>query len=57
MHKVVTIKKGDILQFMQPIQGRIAYMAMSTNAEKISVIETSFVEDINNYLFTPAPIS
>ena len=56
MHKVVTIKKGDILQFMQPIQGRIAYMAMSTNAEKISVIETSLVEDINNYLFTPAPI-
>ena len=56
IHEVIKIKKGDILQFLQPMQGRIAYMAMSTKIEKKSTIEIALIERINKFLFTPAPI-
>lgn len=56
MHEIVEIKKGDILQFLQPMHGRIAYMAMSYTNSKTSKVNTAFIEQIDSLLFTPAPI-
>jgi antagonist of KipI len=56
MHEIVAIKKGDQLQFLQPIQGRIAYIAMTSKVPKKSNIHNELIAQMDNFLFTPAPL-
>ena len=56
MHEVVAIKKGDRLQFLQPMHGRITYLAMNKKLPQKNMAKNEQIEQIDNWLFTPAPI-
>jgi antagonist of KipI len=55
MHEPIEIKKGDLLQFLKPMQGRIAYMAFSKNGPS-EKIKDDLIEQIDTLLFKPSPI-
>jgi antagonist of KipI len=55
MHEPIEIKKGDVLQFLKPMQGRIAYMAFSKNGPTEKVKE-SLIEQVETLLFKPTPL-
>jgi antagonist of KipI len=55
MHEPIEIKKGDVLQFLKPMQGRITYMAISKNGPKEKVKE-ALIEQVETLLFKPTPL-
>ena len=55
MHAPIEIKKGDVLQFLKPMQGRITYMAISKNGPSEKV-KDDLIEQIDTLLFKPSPI-
>ncbi len=55
MHQCIQVNKGDILQFLQPIQGRMAYLAFSKNAPS-NWVPTSLVEQVETLIFNTCPI-
>ena len=55
MHECIKINKGDQLQFLQPIHGRIAYLAISKKAPK-GQVKNELKELIENSLFNTSPI-
>ena len=56
LHEIIPIKKGDMLQFLKPILGRIAYLAMSHIEPAVTLTNEKLIEKIDELLFTPAPI-
>lgn len=55
MHECIKVNKGDQLQFLQPIHGRIAYIAFSKNAPKEQV-KNDLIEHIESSLFNDSPL-
>ncbi|MFM1840645.1 MAG: hypothetical protein RIR47_694, partial [Bacteroidota bacterium] len=55
MHEKILVNKGDLLQFLQPMEGRIAYLAFST-ATHSNHVPTTLIEDIERSIFNTSPI-
>lgn len=55
INECIKINKGDQLQFLQPIHGRIAYLAISKKAPKEQV-NPELIEHIESSLFNTSPI-
>jgi antagonist of KipI len=55
MHEKILVNKGDILQFLQPIQGRIAYLAFTT-ADNSNQVPTTLIEEVEQLIFNTSPI-
>lgn len=60
MHTSIKVHKGDILHFLQPLQGRIAYMAIDEFNAKDDIRNKEhlpqLVEKIAHQIFDPSPL-
>ena len=56
LHTIVKVHKKDRLQFLQPMQGRIAYLALSKTEPNPSALTNEFIECIDQLLFTTSPL-
>ena len=54
--EIIHVQKGDMLQFLKPILGRIAYLAMTHIEPAVTLTNEKLIEKIDELLFTPAPI-
>lgn len=56
MHTLIEVNKGDILQFLQPMQGRVAYVAFSKKGVGQIKPKMELIETIEQFLFTSTPV-
>ncbi len=55
MHEKIQVFKGDVLQFLEPMQGRTAYLAFSTVTHS-NQIPTTLIDEVEQLIFNPSPI-
>jgi len=56
LHEIIHVKKGDLLQFLKPMLGRISYLAMTLDKPALTLTNRKLIEKIDELLFTPAPM-